>query len=157
VWAIYPGYDIFMANPDGSDPHQLTNTPGYDAEATIAPDGRTITFTSIRDGDLDIYTMDLNGKNVKRLTNELGYDGGPFFSYDSKMIVYRAYHPKNQREADEYKALLKENLIRPTTLEIWVMNADGRNKRQVTNNGKANFAPYFFPDNKRVIFASNMA
>jgi Tol biopolymer transport system component len=156
VWAIYPGYDIFIANPDGSNPRQLTTTPGYDAEATIAPNGKSITFTSMRDGDLDIYTMDMDGKNVKRLTNELGYDGGPFWSYDSKMIVFRANHPKEPKAAEDYKALLKENLIRPTTLEIWVMNADGSNKRQITSNGKANFAPYFFPNGKRVIFASNM-
>jgi len=157
VWAIYPGYDIFSAAPDGSDMKQITNTPGYDAESVISPNGKKIAFTSVRDGDLDIYTMDVDGKNVKRLTTEIGYDGGPFWSYDSQWIVFRAYHPKTQKEIGEYEALLKENLIRPTTLEIWIMKADGTGKRQVTNNGKANFAPYFFPDGKRVIFASNMA
>jgi len=156
VWAIYPGYDIFSAAPDGSDVKQITDTPGYDAEATIAPNGKRIVFTSLRDGDLDIYTMDLDGKNVKRLTNDVGYDGGPFWSYDSQWIVYRAHHPTSEKDIADYKALLKENLIRPTTLEIWVMKADGSQKRQVTRNGKANFAPYFFPDGKRIIFASNM-
>jgi Tol biopolymer transport system component len=111
----------------------------------------------MRDGDLDVYTMDLDGKNVKRLTNEIGYDGGPVWSYDSQWIVFRANHPKTEKEIADYEALLKENLIRPTTLDIWVMKADGSGKRQITNNGKANFAPYFFPDGKRVIFASNMA
>ena len=157
VWAIYPGYDLFSAALDGTDVKQITNTPGYDAEAVISPNGKKITFTSMRDGDLDVYTMDLDGKNVKRLTNELGYDGGPFWSYDSKWIVFRANHPKAEKEIADYKALLKENLIRPTTLDIWVMKADGSGKRQLTNNGKANFAPYFFPDGKRVVFASNMA
>ena len=156
VWAVYPTFDIFTARPDGSDLKQLTNTPGYDAETTISRTGKLV-FTSMRDGDLDIYTMDANGKNVRRLTNELGYDGGPFWSYDGKLIVYRAYHPTTEKEKEEYTSLLKQNLIRPTTLEIWVMNADGSNKRQVTHNGKANFAPYFFPDGKRIIFASNMA
>ena len=156
VWAIYPTYDIFTAKPDGSDLKQLTNTPGYDAESTITLDGKKIVFTSMRDGDLDIYTMDADGKNVRRLTNELGYDGGPFWSYDGKQIVYRAYHPETEEQKADYLGLLKQNLIRPTTLEIWVMNADGSNKRQVTRNGKANFGPYFFPDGKRIIFASNM-
>jgi len=156
VWAVYPTFDIFTANPDGSDLKQLTNTPGYDAETTITRDGKKLVFTSMRDGDLDIYTMDANGKNVRRLTNELGYDGGPFWSYDGKQIVHRANHPKTDQEKADYTGLLKQNLIRPTTLEIWVMNADGSNKRQVTSNGKANFGPYFFPDGKRVIFASNM-
>ncbi len=155
VWAVYPSFDIFTARVDGSDIKQLTKTPGYDAETTISRTGK-LAFTSMRDGDLDIYTMDGNGKRVRRLTTELGYDGGPFWSYDGKQIVYRAHHPKTEKDKADYLALLKQNLIRPTTLDIWVMNADGSNKRQVTSNGKANFAPYFFPDGKRIIFASNM-
>jgi Tol biopolymer transport system component len=156
VWAVYPSFDIFTANPDGSDLKQLTTSPGYDAETTITLDGKKVVFTSMRDGDLDIYSMDADGKNVRRLTNELGYDGGPFWSYDGKQIVYRAHHPKTDQQKTDYIDLLKQNLIRPTTLEIWVMNADGSNKRQVTSNGKANFGPYFFPDGRRIIFASNM-
>lgn len=155
-WAIYPGYDIFTADPDGSNLKQLTHTPGYDAEATISPDGKKIVFTSVRDGDLDIYTMDANGRNVKRLTTELGYDGGAFFSPGGKWIVYRAYYPKTEKEMEEYRRLLKLNLIRPTTLELWMMRADGTGKRQLTNNGAANFAPFFFPDGKRIIFSSNL-
>jgi len=156
VWAVYPTFDIFSANADGSNPKQLTSTPGYDAETTITLDGKKLVFTSTRDGDLDIYTMDADGKNVRRLTNELGYDGGPFWSYDGKQIVYRAHHPKTDEQKADYTSLLKQNLIRPTVLEIFVMNADGSNKRQVTNNGKANFGPYFFPDGKRIIFSSNL-
>jgi Tol biopolymer transport system component len=155
VWAVYPSFDIFTAKPDGSDVKQLTTTVGYDAETTISRNGKLV-FTSMRDGDLDIYTMDADGKHVRRLTKELGYDGGPFWSPNGKQIVYRAYHPQTEKDKADYSRLLGQNLIRPTTLEIWVMNADGSNKRQVTRNGKANFAPYFFPDNKRIIFASNM-
>lgn len=156
VWAVYPSFDVFTAKADGSDLKQLTTTPGYDAETTITLDGKKLVFTSMRDGDLDIYSMDADGKNVKRLTDELGYDGGPFWSYDGKQIVYRAHHPKTDEAKADYMNLLKQNLIRPTVLEIWVMNADGSNKRQVTNNGKANFGPYFFPDGKRIIFSSNI-
>jgi TolB protein len=156
VWAVYDTFDIFTANPDGSNLKQLTTTLGYDAETTINRKGK-LAFTSKRDGDLDIYAMDADGKNVKRLTNELGYDGGPFWSYDGKQIVYRAYHPQTEKEKSDYVELLKQNLIRPTVLDIWVMNADGSNKRQVTHLDKASFAPYFFPDGKRIIFASNVA
>jgi TolB protein len=156
VWAVYPGFDIFTAKADGSDIQQLTKAPGYDAETTITRDGKKLVFTSLRNGDLDIYTMNADGTNVRQLTNEVGYDGGPFWSYDGKQIVYRAYHPETEKQKSDYLSLLKQNLIRPTTLEIWVMNADGSNKQQVTRNGKANFGPYFFPDGKRVIFASNM-
>jgi TolB protein len=156
VWPIYPSYDIFTARPDGSDLKQLTKTPGYDAEATISTDGRKIVFTSMRDGDLDIYTMDASGQNVRRLTTELGYDGGPFFSRDGKQIVYRSYHPQTPEQVARYKQKLAENVIEPTIFELWVMNADGTNKRQVTRLGAASFAPYFFPDGKRIIFASNV-
>lgn len=156
VWALYPSFDLFTAKPDGSDLKQLTKTPGYDAETTISRKGKLV-FTSMRDGDLDIYTMDPDGKNVKRLTNKLGYDGGPFWSYDGKQIVYRAHHPQSEAEKADYLALLKQNLIRPTTLEIMVMNADGSQKRQVTRLKKASFAPFFFPDGKRIIFATNVA
>lgn len=155
VWALFPGFDIFRANADGSRIVQLTKTARYDAEATIRRDGK-IVFTSLRDGDLDIYTMDKNGRNVKRLTNELGYDGGPFWSYDGKLIVYRAHHPQTDAEKADYLALLKEDMIRPSKLDLWVMNADGSNKRRVTNNGKANFAPFFFLNNKRILFSSNI-
>jgi TolB protein len=156
VWAIYPSYDIYTARPDGSDLKRLTATEGYDAEATISTDGRKIVFTSMRDGDLDVYTMDASGKNVRRLTSELGYDGGAFFSRDGKQVVYRAYHPKSEAEVARYKQRLAENLIEPNVFEIWVMNADGTNKRQVTNLKAASFAPYFFPDGRRIIFASNV-
>jgi Tol biopolymer transport system component len=157
VWPIYATYDIYTAKPDGSDLHRLTQTPGYDAEATISRDGKTIVFTSTRNGDLDIYAMNADGTHVRQLTHELGYDGGPFLSSDGKKVVYRAEHPKTPQEIADYKALLAQGLIRPGNLEIWVMDVDGKNKQQVTHNGAANFAPYFLPDGKRIIFASNMA
>ena len=155
VWAIYPGYDIFTARPDGSDLKQLTTTPGYDAEATISTDGRKIVFTSIRNGDLDIYSMDADGSHVQQLTHELGYDGGPVYSPDRKWIAYRAYHPVTEKEAAEYKELLAQSLIRPTSLELWLMKANGKAKRAITHLGAASFAPSFFPDGKRIIFSSN--
>jgi TolB protein len=157
VWPIYASYDIYTAKPDGSDLRRLTDSPGYDAEATISRDGKTIVFTSMRNGDLDIYAMNADGSHVRQLTHELGYDGGPFLSYDGKKVVYRAEHPKTPQEIADYKSLLSQGLIRPGNLEIWIMDVDGKNKQQVTHNGAANFAPYFLPDGKRIIFASNMA
>jgi TolB protein len=156
VWPIYPSYEIFSANVDGSGLKRLTKNPGYDAEGTIAPDGKTIVFTSMRAGDLDIYTMNANGSGTKRLTTEKGYDGGPFFSWDGKTIAYRAYHPKTKDEVKEYETLLKQNLIKPTRAEIYTMKADGSNKRQITNNGAANWAPFLHPNNRQIIFSSNL-
>lgn len=157
VWPIYSSYKIYTAKLDGSDRRLLTDAPGYNAEATISRDGKKIVFTSTRNGDLDIYTMNIDGSDVKQLTHELGYDGGPFFSPDGKKIVYRAEHPQTPEQIAEYKALYAQGLIRPGNLEIWVMDADGSHKHQVTHNGAANFAPFFHPDGKRIIFASNQA
>ena len=155
VWPIYDGYDIYRANSDGSGVTPLTRTPGYDAEATIAPDG-LVTFTSVRDGDMEIYTMQADGTGVRRLTNRPGPDGGPFFSWDGSHIAFRGRSLDASKELDEYRSLLKEALWRPTQLEIFVMNRDGGNLRQVTKLTGANFAPSWHPDGKRLIFASNI-
>ena len=157
VWKLYPSYEIFTANVDGSDIRRITNNPGYDAEATLSPDGKTIIFTSLRNGDIDLYTMRADGTHVKRITKLLGYDGGAFFSRDGKRIVWRASRPKSKEEIAAYRELIAESQIRPMTLELYVADADGKNPRQVTHNGAANFGPYFFPDGKRIIYASNVA
>ncbi len=156
VWALYDTYDIFKANEDGSGIIRLTSEKGYDAEATISPKGDKIVFTSTRDNDIELYSMDLDGSNVKRLTNELGYDGGAFFSYDGTKIIYRASRPKKDEEIKEFKDLLAEGLVRPHALDLYIMDADGSNKVRITDNGAANFAPFMFPDGKKVIFCSNL-
>jgi Tol biopolymer transport system component len=155
VWPIHASYDIYRANADGTNPQPLTRTPGYDAEATIAPDG-LITFTSTRDGDMEIYTMKADGADVRRLTNRAGPDGGPFFSHDGKSIVFRGRPLEPGKELDDYRSLLKDGLWRPTSLELFVMDREGRNLRQLTKLGGANFAPSWHPDGKRLIFASNI-
>jgi TolB protein len=155
VWPVYADYELYTANADGSDIKRLTNVPGYDAEATVSPDGKKIVFTSGRDGDLDLYSMDIDGKNVKRLTDTVGYDGGAFYSPDSKMIVYRRAAQETPEAIQRYKDLLANHLVVPTIFEIWVMNADGSDKRQVTKLDSASFAPFFTPDGKRIIFCTN--
>ncbi len=154
VWPLFD-YDIYHARADGSDVAVLLRSPRYDAEATLSPDGNRVVFTSLKDGDLDIYTMNADGTNVQRLTTALGYDGGPFFSPDGSKIVYRAFHPRTPEEIADYQRLLSQDLVRPSRMEVWVMNADGSDQRQVTELGGANFAPFFHPDGERIIFASN--
>jgi Tol biopolymer transport system component len=153
VWALYPSYDIFEAKPDGSAPRNLTRSPGYDAEATWCHRGGKMVFTSTRDGDIDLYSMDEAG-NVTRLTNVPGYDGGAFYSPDCSEIVWRASRPDGEA-LEEYRSLLAQNLIRPSKLEIFLMKANGGEARQITNNGAANFCPTFLPDGGRILYSSN--
>ncbi len=155
VWPLYKSYDIFKAGLDGSNPVRLTETEGYDAEAVYSFDGKKILFTSVRTGDLELYTMDPDGKNVEQITDLPGYDGGAWFSWDGKWICWRASRQTGEALA-EYQKLLKEGLIRPSKLEIFVMNLTDRKPIQLTNNGAANFAPFFHPDGKRVLFVSNV-
>lgn len=155
VWPIYESYDIFIADLDGNIVRQLTNEPGYDAEAVISPKGDKIIFSSMRNGDLDLYLMDIDGSNVKQITHDIGYDGGAWFSPDGSKIVWRASRPKTESEIKEYQDLLSQGLVMPTNMEVFVANADGSDVRQITNLGKANWAPNFMPDGKRIIFASN--
>lgn len=155
VWALYKSYDIFLRKAATGELLRLTDTPGYDAEATVSPDGSMVVFTSVRDGDLELYLMDADGSNQRRVTHAPGYDGGAFFSFDNTRLVYRASRPQGEA-LEEYRQLLAEGLIRPTQLEIYTCNVDGSDVRQITHNGAANFGPYFHPDGKRIIFISNM-
>ncbi len=155
-WPIWRTYDIFtgdLAYP--SRLVRLTGTDGYDAEATMDPAGARIVFTSTRDGDIEIYSMAPDGSEVKRLTNSKGYDGGAVFSPDGKRLVFRADELTDAGEIKDYEDLLAKELVRPTRVEIYAMNADGTGRRRLTRNGAANFAPCFFPDGKRILFSSN--
>ncbi|SHF37546.1 WD40-like Beta Propeller Repeat [Cnuella takakiae] len=154
IWPLYDSYDIFIADTSGKNTRRLTNTPGYDAEATLSPDGKQMVFTSVRDGDLDLYVLNLASGKTKRITTALGYDGGAWFSPDGKQLVWRASRPKTPEEIKEYKELLKQGLVAPTKMEVFLANADGSNAKQITFLGQANWAPNFMPDG-RIIFCSN--
>jgi len=156
VWAVYPDFDIWAASLDGTGLRRLTDSPGYDAEAVLSPDGSRIVFTSLRDGDLDLYTMAPDGSDVQRVTDQPGYDGGAFFSPDGKRLVFRASRPESPEALADYRRLLASGLVRPTALEIYTADVDGSGMRRVTGNGRANFAPYFHPDGKRILFSSNL-
>ena len=155
VWPIYPSFDIYVADLKGKVTKKLTDMPGYDAEAVVSPKGDKIVFTSMRTGDLELFTMNIDGSDVRQITSDLGYDGGAWFSPDGSKIVWRASRPKTEAEVKEYKDLLAQDMVAPTNMEVFTADADGRNVRQVTKLGQANWAPNFMPDGKRIIFASN--
>lgn len=157
LWPLYADFDIYVSDLKGNIVDTLIKSPGYDAEATVSPKGDLIVFTSDRSGDLELYTCDLKGNNVKQVTFGLGYDGGAFFSPDGKKLVFRASRPQTPEAIKEYKDLLKEGLVAPTAMEIYTCNIDGSDLKQVTHLGKANWAPFFSPSGKKIIFSSNHA
>lgn len=157
VWAIYETFDIFVADTAGHIVQQLTDSPGYDAEATISPKGDRIVFTSTRNGDIDLYTMKIDGSDVKQVTHGLGYDGGAFFSPDGSKLIFRASRPQTPEDIKEYKDLLAQGLVAPTNMELYTCNVDGSDLKQITQLGKANWAPYFHPLGNKILFASNHA
>jgi TolB protein len=154
VWRLDP-FDIYTARADGSRRHRLTHFGVYTAEGVLSPDGQRIVFTSLKDGDLDIYVMNVDGSHVRRLTTQTGYDGGAWWSPDGKRIVYRAYHPTEEKDLASYKDLLAQRLVRPNKMDLWIMDADGRNQRQITRLGAASFGPSWTPDGKKIVFSSN--
>lgn len=154
VWPL-GHFELYTADPDGGNVRQITSNGAYNAEATASPDGKKVIFTSTMDGDIELYVMNVDGTGLARLTNRVGYDGGAFFSADGSQIVWRAQYPETAADTADYWRLLGERLVRPSRLEIWVANADGSDPRRITDLGGANFAPFFHPDGRRVIFSSN--
>lgn len=157
VWPVYETFDIFVADLEGNIVAQLTDEPGYDAEPTVSPDGTKIVFTSTRSGDLELYTMNIDGSDVQQVTHGLGYDGGAFFSPDSKKLVFRSSRPQTDEEIEKYKSLLADGVVEPSDMEIYTCNIDGSDLKQVTDLGRANWAPFYHPSGKKILFSSNHA
>lgn len=155
IWPVYASFDIFVADTKGNLINQLTNEPGYDAEPTVSPKGDKIVFTSTRSGDLELFTMNIDGSDVKQITHELGYDGGAFFSPDGSKLIFRSSRPKTEKEIKEYKDLLAQDLVMPTNMELYVCDVDGSKMKKITNLGSANWAPFFHPNGKKIIFSTN--
>ncbi len=155
VWPIYPEFDIFEADLEGNIIRQMTDHEGYDAEATVSPNGDKIVFTSLRSGDLEIYTMNIDGTDLKQITSGLGYDGGAFFSPDGEYLIWRSSRPQTEEAQKQYKDLLAQGLVQPTEMELYIAKADGSEMRQLTELGGANWAPFFHPSGEKILFASN--
>lgn len=154
VWPL-DAMEIYTSRTDGTDLKQLTRNGAYNAEATVSADGQWVIFTSTRDGDIELYVMKTDGTGVRRITHRVGYDGGAFFSPDGTRILWRAAYPVTPADSADYLRLFRANAVRPARVELWTADADGRNARQITRLGGANFAPFFHPDGRRIIFSSN--
>jgi len=156
AWSYDDTFDLFLANPDGTDAKKLTTAKGYDAECAVSPDGRHVVFSSNRhiyeEQDLsdedkkrleldpayfcELYQMDIDGSNVVRLTDAPGYDGGPFYTTTGEIVWRRFDEP---------------GLI----ADVYLMKTDGSNQRRVTNFESMSWAPFMHPSGKYIVFASN--
>lgn len=155
VWPLYPEFEIFISDLNGNIKEQLTNDKFYDAEATASPTENKIVYTSTKSGDLELYVLDLTTRKETQITSELGYDGGAFFSPDGTQLIWRSSRPKTDEEVKKYKDLLARDLVEPSDMELYIGNIDGTNVRKLTDLGGANWAPFFHPSGKKVIFCSN--
>jgi len=155
VWPLY-NYDLYIRNLRTGELKKLFGSPGYDAEATVARDGR-IVFTSTFEGDMELYILDPPyTQPPRRITHQVGYDGGAFFTPDGRYLVYRGWHPTDSAEIAEYRALLQKGLMKGVPLQLFVYDLVRDTFWQVTHNDAVNFAPYPFPHQKRMIFASSL-
>jgi TolB protein len=155
VWAVYAGFEIYLATDDGKIVKKLTDTPGYDAEGTVNWKKNKIVYTSLSTGDLELWEMKPDGSGKKRITSSEGYDGGAVFSRDGSKMVWRANHPNTPETMAKYRDLIKDNLTTPMKMELFIADGDGKNQKQITNYGCASFAPTFTPDGKKILFSSN--
>jgi Tol biopolymer transport system component len=143
AWDKHASFDIFESDLDGANAKRLTTTPGYDAEGSYSPDGARIVFTSSRgDGIARIWTMAADGSDARQVTTATTtYDGGPFFSPDGKRICFRGF--RNEKN--------------PRLANLFVIDADGGNETQVTNDLAVNWAPYWHPNGDVLVWCKNLA
>ncbi len=156
AWDYDETYELVVYDVKTNETTRLSNSRGYDAEASYSPDGQWIVFASNRTAyteplteeqkklfevdpawAMELYIMKADGTQVRRLTNKPGYDGGPFFSPDGKQICWRRF---------------SENGL---VAEIMLMNVDGSNQRAVTHMDAMSWAPFFHPSGDYLIFATN--
>jgi TolB protein len=126
-------FDVYVADPDGSNPVNVTNSAGDDLDPVWSPDGSTLVFMSTRDGDHEIYSVGADGSGLARLTTDAATDTTPSWSPDGTRIAYA--HGDSTRT-------------------IWTMNADGTGKAAVPNAPATAGSPVFSPDGGKLAFVA---
>ena len=137
-------WEIYVIDADGGNQLNLTNNPAEDFHTSWSPSGKRIAFASDRDGNGEIYVMDTDGQNPQRLTDNPAVDHSPSWSSDGKRIAFVS-------ERDEHPHKVQGQFAG----EIYVMDTDGGNLQNLTNNPADDDGPSWSPDGKQIAFASD--
>ncbi|MEC9374017.1 MAG: DPP IV N-terminal domain-containing protein, partial [Planctomycetota bacterium] len=137
------GYDLFVTRPDASFSWKITQFPIYDSIVGISRDGERFAVASRKDGDGEIYLIDIAGRELAQLTDNDAHESDPDLSPDGRSIVFRS--------------------DRDGPWDLYIMNLDGANVRRLTNHrendhlkGYGGEGPArFSPDGSKILFMSH--
>lgn len=137
----YPqGAEIYSSDLNGGNVVRLTNNKVYDAEVTFAPDGHKIVFGRQIEGRMDLWTMDKEGSNQKQITFTPDWqEGGALYLPDNKTIITRAW--KKSEEGTRGKSM-----------QLFTLNEDGGNLKQITFEEGTHWAPSPAPDGVHALY-----
>lgn len=130
-------YSQFRPSAPTGKAQRLTNNPATDMYPRVSPDGNKILFISARDGNSEVYIMNIDGSDVKRLTYNSTFEGFATWFPDGNKILVETASPISSSKND-----------------FWIMNADGSNQTKIPRNEMHSSRPSVSPDGKQIAFAS---
>ena len=172
--------EIYLVDPDGSNPTNVTNNPGLDAGGAISPDGTRIAFTSDRDGNYDVFVAFADGSGVVNISDSPADDVFPAWSPDGTQLVFASDRsgdfqiwtidadgsnplnisdsPGSDQQLNDWSpdgSRIAFVTDRDGNSEIYVMNADGSGVVNLTQDPGSDMYPSWSPDGSKIAFSSD--